>query len=146
MLLEKRARSRGAPAPTGAVLKVQACCVQLQGSPPGSRCSPSWQQELCGHHAPLMAGLGLVLLEWLSQSCSPHAHEQITTGGKGDLMRCGQRSKRKELGEDQLQKKIQSIAGSLHNGTWLIFIHITENYLAIFSFTVTRKSTLNWSF
>lgn len=117
MLLEKQARSTGAPAPTGAVLKVQACCVQLQVSPPSSQWSPGWQQELCGHHAPLMAGLGLVLLERLSQSCSAHAHEQITTGGKGELMRCGQHSKRKEMGEDQLQKKIQSIAGSLHNGT-----------------------------
>lgn len=44
------------------------------------------------------------------------------------------------------KENVKHIVGSLHNGTWLIFIHITENNLAIFSFRVTRKSTVNWSF
>lgn len=62
-------------------------------------------------------------------------------------MRSGHIQKRKAAGGGPASKEnTKHIVGSLHKGTWLIFIHISENNLVIFSFRVARKSTVNWNF
>jgi len=57
--------------------------------------------------APLivLVGTGLVLLILPLWSCSSHSHNWVTTGGKGEVMRCSHIQKEKSWGRTWFQRK-----------------------------------------